>query len=86
MDEFIIEKYIEIIKRISIMYKFMLIQILTLLVFTRQFVIEKYIEIIKDISIMYEFMLIQILTLLVFTRQWKDRELVTLARGYREHK
>ena len=31
MDEFIIEKYIEIIKRISIMYKFMLIQILTLL-------------------------------------------------------
>ena len=32
MNEFVIEKYIEIIKGISIMYKFMLIQILTLLV------------------------------------------------------
>ena len=32
MDEFVIEKYIEILKGISIMYKFMLIQILTLLV------------------------------------------------------
>ena len=32
MDEFVIEKYIEIIKGISIMYKFMLIQIFTLLV------------------------------------------------------
>ena len=34
MDEFVIEKYIEIIKgtSINIMYEFMLIQILTLLV------------------------------------------------------
>ena len=32
MDEFVIEKYIEIIKGRNIMYKFMLIQILTLLV------------------------------------------------------
>ena len=32
MDEFVIEKYIEILKGISIMYKFMLIQILNLLV------------------------------------------------------
>ena len=32
MDEFIKEKYIKINKGISIMYKFMLIQILTLLV------------------------------------------------------
>ena len=32
MDEFVIEKYIEIIKGISIIYKFMLIQIFTLLV------------------------------------------------------
>ena len=32
VNEFVIEKYIEIIKGISIMYKFMLIQILTLLV------------------------------------------------------
>ena len=31
MDEFVIEKNIEIIKGISIMYKFMLIQILALL-------------------------------------------------------
>ena len=32
MDEFVIEKYIEIIKGINIVYKFMLIQILTLVV------------------------------------------------------
>ena len=32
MDEFVIDKYIEINKGISIMYKFILIQILTLLV------------------------------------------------------
>ena len=32
MDEFVIEKYIEIIKGINIMYKCMLIQILTLVV------------------------------------------------------
>ena len=32
MDEFVIEKYIEIIKGRNIMYKFILIQILTLLV------------------------------------------------------
>ena len=32
MDEFVIEKYIEINKAINIMYKFMLIEISTLLV------------------------------------------------------
>ena len=40
MDEFVIEKYIEIIKGISIMYKFMLIQIFTLLVLLYNGMIE----------------------------------------------
>ena len=70
MDEFVIEKYIEIIKGISIniMYKFMLIQILTLLVLLNNGMIRStfiYLQQ-KDIT--------------------KKVKLVAWARGYREHK
>ena len=70
MDEFVIEKYIEINKgiNISLMYKFILIQIIILIMLQYNRIDRKYVHIFvaKDIS--------------------KKVKLVALVKGHKKHK